>query len=69
MLQAFVESVDIVLEGSPDGALALCRCKEYKTVCLGKGENPKVFFYFYSFLYLDIHVFLLMSSPWRCCTS
>jgi len=44
MLQTFVESVDIVLEGLSNGALVLCRCREYKTVCLGRGREAKDFF-------------------------
>jgi len=43
MLQSFAESVDIVLEGLLDGVLALRRCREYETVFLGRGENPKIF--------------------------
>ena len=46
MLQTFVDSVDILLEGTPDGILFLRRCREYKTVCLGKGSEPKDFFLF-----------------------
>jgi len=43
MLQYFAESVDIVLEGLPDGVLALCRSREYEIVFQGRGENPKIF--------------------------
>jgi len=56
MLQDFVESVDIVLEGVSNGAFALRRCQEYETVCLGRGKKAKDFFYFYSCLISDIHV-------------
>jgi len=56
MLQAFVESVDIVLEGVPNGALALRRCREFEIVCLGREREAKDFFYFYSCLISDIHV-------------
>jgi len=38
MLQAFAKSVDIVLEGLSNGALALHWCREYETICLGKGR-------------------------------
>jgi len=56
MLQNFVDSVDIVLEGVPNGSFALRRCREFETVCLGKGKERKDFFYFYSCLTSDIHV-------------
>jgi len=56
MLQDFVESVDVVLEGVPNGAFALRRCREFETVCLGRGRERKYFFYFYSCLISDIHV-------------
>jgi len=56
MLQAFADSVDIVLEGFSDGALSLHRCRKHETVCLGRGRKPKDFFYFYSCLISDIHV-------------
>jgi len=58
MLQTFAESVDILLEGVPDGgALSLRRCREYETVCLSRGKkSSKDFFYFYSYLISDIHV-------------
>lgn len=56
MLQTFVESVDIFLKGTPDGILSLRMCKEFETVCLGSGKEPKYFFYFYSCLISDIHV-------------
>jgi len=38
MLHDFVESFDIVLEGVPNGGFALCRCREFETVCLGRGK-------------------------------
>jgi len=57
MLHDFVENFDIVLEGVPNGAFALCRCRELETVCLGRGRECKDFFYFYSCLISDIHVF------------
>ena len=38
MLKDFVESVDIVLEGVPNGSFALRRCREFETVCLGIGK-------------------------------
>jgi len=56
LLQDFVDSVDIVLEGVPSGAFALRKCREFETVCLGRGEGHKDFFYFYSCLFSDIHV-------------
>ena len=56
MLKDFVESVDIVLEGVPNGAFALRKCREFETVCLGRGKERKDFFYFYSCLISDIHV-------------
>jgi len=43
MLQAFIESVDIILEGVLNVSLALCRCREYEIVCLGRGREPKDF--------------------------
>ena len=45
-----------MLEGVSSGAFALCRCREFETVCLGRGEGRKDFFYFYSCLFSDIHV-------------
>ena len=39
-----------------DGLLSLRRCREYETICLGRGREPKDFFYFYSCLISDIHV-------------
>jgi len=56
MLQDFVDSVDIVLEGVPNGVFALRRCREFETVCLGRGKERKDLFYFYSYLISDIHV-------------
>jgi len=50
MLHDFVESFDIVLEGVLNGAFALRRCREFETVCLGRGKEAKDFFYFYSCL-------------------
>jgi len=38
MFHDFVESFDIVLEGVPNGAFALRRCREFETVCLGRGK-------------------------------
>jgi len=56
LLQDFVDSVDIMLEGVPSGVFALRRCREFETVYLGRGEGRKGFFYFYSCLFSDIHV-------------
>jgi len=56
MFHDFVESFDIVLEGVPNGAFALHRCREFETVCLGRGKEAKDFFYFYSCLISEIHV-------------
>jgi len=56
MLQAFTKSVDIILEGLTDYALALRRCREYETICLGRGKEPIDFFYFNSCLISDIHI-------------
>lgn len=47
MLQTFADSVYIILEGFPNCALALCRCREYETVCLGRGEKLKIFYFFF----------------------
>ena len=62
LLQDFVDSVDIVLDGVPSGAFALRRCREFETVCLGRGEGRKDFFYFYSCLFSDMHIRLPLDS-------
>jgi len=49
MLQTFAENVYIVLEGFPNWALTLCRCREYETVCLGRGEKLKTFLFLFLF--------------------
>jgi len=54
MLQTFAESVDILLEGVPDGALSLRRCREYETVCMGRGRESKDFLLF--LVISDMHV-------------
>ena len=56
ILHDFVESFDIVLKGMLNGAFALRRCREFETICLGRGEEAKDFFYFYSCLISNIHV-------------
>jgi len=46
MLHDFVESFDIVLEGVSNGVFALCSCRKFEIVCLGRGKEAKDFFLF-----------------------
>jgi len=68
LLQDFVNSVDIVLDGVPSGAFALRRCREFETVCLGRGKGERIFSISILVCFrICISAFHLIVLPWKCC--
>ena len=68
LLQDFVDSVDIVLDGVPSGAFALRRCWEFETVCLGRGKGERIFSTsILVYFQISTSAFHLMALPWKCC--